>query len=99
VELARQFLDRLHETAILSHRIRLVISNAHGSLQLSRTDVAPALKMEVAAVILYQRDEFSAASKRRIPIVVHHAQGQAMGQFNELCRPWPRSELGCTQVN
>jgi Flp pilus assembly CpaE family ATPase len=84
VELARQFLDRLHETAILSHRIRLVISNAHGSLQLSRTEVAAALKMEVAAMILYQRDEFSAASKRRIPIVVHHAQGQATGQFNEL---------------
>jgi CheY-like chemotaxis protein/MinD-like ATPase involved in chromosome partitioning or flagellar assembly len=84
VELTRQFLDRLHETGILSHRIRLVISNAHGSLQLSRTEVAAALKMEVAAMILYQRDEFSAASKRRIPIVLHHAQGQATAQFNEL---------------
>ncbi len=84
VDLTRQFLDRLHETGILSHRIRLVISNAHGSLQLSRTEVAQALKMEVAAMILYQRDEFSAASKRRIPIVLHHAQGQATAQFNEL---------------
>ena len=84
LDLTRQFLDRLHETGILSHRIRLVISNAHGSLQLSRTEVAQALKMEVAAMILYQRDEFSAASKRRIPIVLHHAQGQATAQFNEL---------------
>jgi CheY-like chemotaxis protein len=84
VDLTRQFLDRLHETGILSHRIRLVISNAHGSLQLSRTEVAAALKMEVAAMILYQRDEFSAASKRRIPIVLHHVQGQATAQFNEL---------------
>ncbi len=84
VDLTRQFLDRLHETGILSHRIRLVISSAHGSLQLSRTEVAAALKMEVAAMILYQRDEFSAASKRRIPIVLHHAQGQATAQFNEL---------------
>jgi CheY-like chemotaxis protein/MinD-like ATPase involved in chromosome partitioning or flagellar assembly len=86
VELTRQFLDRLQETGILSHRIRLVISNAHGSLQLSRTEVAAALKMEVAAMILYQRDEFSAASKRRMPIVVHHAQAQATAQFSELLR-------------
>jgi CheY-like chemotaxis protein len=84
VELSRQFLDRLHQTGILSHRIRLVISNAHGSLQLSRTEVAAALKMEVAAMILYQRDEFSAASKRRMPIVVHHPQAQATAQFREL---------------
>lgn len=33
VELTLQFLDRLRETGILSHRIRLVISNAHGSLR------------------------------------------------------------------
>ena len=84
VELTRQFLDRLSETGILSHRIRLVISNPHGSLQLSRTEVAAALKMEVAAMILYQRDEFSAASKRRLPIVIQHPQGQAVAQFNEL---------------
>src|SRR5205807_1109342 len=84
VELTRQFLERLHETGILSHRIRLVISNAHGSLQLSRTEVAAALKLEVAAMILYQRDEFSAASKRRMPIVIHHAQAQATAQFAEL---------------
>jgi hypothetical protein len=45
---------------------------------------AAVLKMEVAAMILYQRGEFSAASKRRIPIVLHHAQGQATAQFNEL---------------
>lgn len=84
VELTRQFLDRLRETGILSHRIRLVISNSHGSLQLSRTEVAAALKMEVGAMILYQRDEFSAASKRRLPIVIHHPQAQATAQFNEL---------------
>jgi Flp pilus assembly CpaE family ATPase len=84
VELSQQFLDRLHETGILSHRIRLVICNAHGGLQLSRTETAAALKMEVAAMILYQRDEFSAASKRRLPIVIHHPQSQATTQFNEL---------------
>ena len=84
VELTRQFLDRLRETGILSHRIRVVISNAHGSLQLSRTEVSAALKLEVAAMILYQRDEFSAASKRRLPIVIHHPQSQATTQFNEL---------------
>ncbi|HEV3460965.1 MAG TPA: response regulator [Candidatus Dormibacteraeota bacterium] len=84
VELTRQFLDRLRETGILSHRIRLVICNAHGSLQLSRTETAAALKMEVAAMILYQRDEFSAASKRRLPIVIHHPQSQATTQFSEL---------------
>jgi Flp pilus assembly CpaE family ATPase len=84
VELTQQFLDRLHETGILSHRIRVVISNAHGSLQLSRTEVAAALKMDVAAMILYQRDEFSAASKRRLPIVIHHPQSQALAQFKEL---------------
>ena len=84
VELTRQFLDRLSETGILSHRIRLVISNPHGSLQLSRTEVAAALKMEVAAMILRQRDEFSAASKRRLPIVIQQPQGQAVAQFKEL---------------
>ncbi len=46
--------------------------------------MAAALKMEVAAMILYQRDEFSAASKRRMPIVIHHAQAQATAQFTEL---------------
>ena len=35
-------------------------------------------------MILYQRDEFSAASKRRMPIVIHHAQAQAAAQFTEL---------------
>ncbi|MDQ6711684.1 MAG: response regulator [Candidatus Dormibacteraeota bacterium] len=84
VELTRQFLERLHETGILSHRIRVVISNAHGSLQLSRTEVAAALRMDVAAMILHQRDEFSAASKRRLPIVIHHAQSPATAQFSEL---------------
>src|SRR5207248_1830980 len=53
VELTGQFLERLKETGILSHRLRLVISNPHGSLQLSRTEVAATLKMEVAAMILY----------------------------------------------
>lgn len=84
VELTGQFLNRLQETGILSHRIRLVISNPHGSLQLSRNEVAAALKMDVAAMILYQRDEFSAASKRRLPIVIQQAQSPVVGQFKEL---------------
>lgn len=74
VELTASFLERLRATGILSHRIRLTISNPHGSLQLSRSEVAAALKMETAAMILYQRDEFSAASKRRLPIVVQQPQ-------------------------
>jgi DNA-binding response OmpR family regulator len=84
VELTASFLERLRATGILSHRIRLTISNPHGSLQLSRTEVAAALKMETAAMILYQRDEFSAASKRRLPIVVQQPQGAAAAQFKEL---------------
>ena len=84
VELTGSFLDRLRATGILSHRIRLAISNPHGSLQLSRTEVAAALKLEAAAMILYQRDEFSAASKRRLPIVVQQPQGPAAVQFKEL---------------
>ena len=84
LELTEQFLNRLKETGILSHRIRLVISNPHGSLQLSRTEVATALKMEVAAMILYQRDEFSASGKRRLPIVIQQPQAAAVGQFKEL---------------
>jgi DNA-binding response OmpR family regulator len=84
VELTGQFLDRLRETGILSHRIRLVVSNPHGSLQLSRAEVAAALKADVAATILYQRDEFSAASKRRLPIVIQQPQSPIVGQFKEL---------------
>jgi DNA-binding response OmpR family regulator len=84
VELTAQFLDRLRETGILSHRIRLVISNPHGSLQLSRNEVATALKMEAAAMILYQRDEFSAASKRKLPIVIQQPQSPIVAQFKEL---------------
>ena len=84
VELTGQFLDRLRETGILSHRIRLVISNPHGSLQLSRTEVAATLKMDVAAMLLYQRDEFSAASKRRLPIVIQQPQAPAAAQFKDL---------------
>jgi Flp pilus assembly CpaE family ATPase len=84
LELTGQFLDRLRETGILSHRIRLVVSNPHGSLQLSRAEVASTLKMEVAAMILYQRDEFSAASKRRLPIVIQQPQSPIVGQFKEL---------------
>ena len=84
VELTSQFLDRLKETGILSHRIRLVISNPHGSLQLSRTEVAATLKVDVAAMILYQRDEFSAASKRRLPIVIQQPQAPVAAQFKDL---------------
>jgi DNA-binding response OmpR family regulator len=84
LELTGQFLHRLSETGILSHRIRLVVSNPHGSLQLSRAEVASTLKMEVAAMILYQRDEFSAASKRRLPIVIQQPQSPIVGQFKEL---------------
>jgi MinD-like ATPase involved in chromosome partitioning or flagellar assembly len=40
--------------------------------------------METAAMILYHRDEFSAASKRRLPIVVQQPQGSAATQFKEL---------------
>jgi MinD-like ATPase involved in chromosome partitioning or flagellar assembly len=46
--------------------------------------VAAALKMEVAAMILYQRDEFSAASKRRLPIVVQQPQSPIVAQFKEV---------------
>jgi len=63
-----------------------VISNPHGSLQLSRAEVAAALKMEVAAMILYQRDEFSAASKRRLPIVIQQPQAPVTSQFSELMK-------------
>lgn len=63
-----------------------MISNPHGSLQLSRTEVAAALKMEVAAMILYQRDEFSAASKRRLPIVIQQPQAAVTTQFSELTK-------------
>lgn len=84
VELTGQFLDRLRETGILSHRIRLVICNPHGSLQLSRGEVSAALKSEVAATILYQRDEFSAASKRRLPIVIQQPQSPIVGQFKDV---------------
>lgn len=86
VELTGQFLERLRETGILSHRIRLVISNPHGSLQLNRAEVAAELKVEVAGMILYQRDEFSAASKRRLPIVLHQQQAPAAAQFRELAQ-------------
>jgi CheY-like chemotaxis protein len=86
VELTARFLDRLKETGILSHRIRVVVTNAHGSLQLSRTEVAAALKIDVAGMILYQRDEFSAASKRRMPIVLQQPQGPAAAQFKELAQ-------------
>ena len=40
--------------------------------------------MDVAAMILYERDEFSASSKRRLPIVIHHPGSQAVTQFKEL---------------
>ena len=92
VELTAQFPDRLRETGILSHRIRLIISNPHGSLQLSRTEVAAALKTEVAAMILYQRDEFSAASKRRLPSVLHQQQAPVGAQFKELAQHWRPSD-------
>ena len=84
VELTGQFLERLRETGILSHRIRLVMCNPHGSLQLSRGEVSTALKSEVAATILYQRDEFSAASKRRLPIVIQQPQSPIVGQFKDV---------------
>jgi Flp pilus assembly CpaE family ATPase len=86
VELTGSFLDRLRSTGILSHRLRLAISNPHGSLQLSKTEVAAALKLEAASMILYQRDEFSAASKRRLPIVVQQPHGPAAVQFKELAQ-------------
>ncbi|TMF55826.1 MAG: septum site-determining protein MinD [Chloroflexi bacterium] len=63
-----------------------MISNPHGSLQLSRSEVITALKTEVVAAIPYQRDEFSAASKRRVPLVVQQPQSTAASQFEELSR-------------
>ena len=46
--------------------------------------MAAALKMEAAAMICYQRDAFSAASKRRLPIVVQQSQGPAAQQVKQL---------------
>jgi len=86
VELSAHLIDRLHKGGILPDRIRLVISNPHGSLQLSRSEVITALKTEVVAAIPYQRDEFSAASKRRVPLVVQQPQSTAASQFEELSR-------------
>ena len=86
VELTAHLIERLHKGGILPDRIRLVISNPHGSLQLSRSEVVAALKMEAVAAIPYQRDEFSAASKRRVPLVVQQPQSTAATQFVELSR-------------
>ena len=84
VELTAQFLDRLQETGVLRQRIRLVLSSAHGSLQRSRNEVAAELKMEPSAMIVYQRDEFSAASTRRLPVVIQQPSSAAAVSFQEL---------------
>ncbi len=84
VELSAHLLERMQKGGILTDRIRLVLSNPHGSLQLSRAEVETALKVPMIAAIPYQRDEFSAASKRRAPLVLHQAQSVAATQFQEL---------------
>lgn len=86
VELTAAFVNRMRETGILSDRIRLVLSNSHGSLQLSRAEACAALKLEASTVILYQRDEFSAAAKRRLPLVIHDPRGSGADQFRELAK-------------
>jgi CheY-like chemotaxis protein/MinD-like ATPase involved in chromosome partitioning or flagellar assembly len=43
VELTRQFLDRLHETGILSHRIRLVLHHAQGQATAQFNELVQAL--------------------------------------------------------
>jgi len=40
--------------------------------------------VDVAAMILYQRDEFCAASKRRLPIVIQQSQAPVVAQFKDL---------------
>jgi DNA-binding response OmpR family regulator len=86
VELSAHLIDRLEKGGILHDRIRLVISNPHGSLQLSRSEVEAALKAPVLAAIPYQRDEFSAATKRRSPLVLSQPQSVAATQFRELAQ-------------
>lgn len=90
VELTAHLVERLHKGGILADRVRLVISNPHGSLQLSRAEMVTALKTEAVAAIPYQRDEFSAASKRRVPLVVQQPQSTAATQFEELARSLAR---------
>ena len=84
VELSAHLIDRMQKGGILADRIRVVLSNPHGSLQLSRGEVEAALKIPCIAAIPYQRDEFSAASKRRAPLVLQQAQSVAATQFQEL---------------
>jgi len=82
VELSVHLLERMQKGGILTDRI--VISNPHGSLQLSRAEVETALQVPMIAAIPYQLDEFSAASKRRAPLVLQQAQSVAASQFQEL---------------
>jgi DNA-binding response OmpR family regulator len=84
VELTAHLLERLQKGGILADRIHLVLSNPHGSLQLNRAEVATALKTDAIGAITYQRDEFSAASKRRLPVVIQQAETMAARQFDEL---------------
>ena len=86
VELTAHLIERLHKGGILADRIHLVLSNPHGSLQLNRADVSAALKTDAIAVITYQRDEFSAASKRRIPVVTAPGETVVARQFEDLAK-------------
>jgi pilus assembly protein CpaE len=86
VELTAHLIERLHKGGILADRIHLVLSNPHGSLQMNRAEVSAALKTEAIAVITYQRDEFSAASKRRIPVVTAPGETVVTRQFEELAK-------------
>jgi len=46
--------------------------------------------MDAIAVIRYLRDEFAAASKLRLPVVLHQPQGTAAAQYQDLVRALAR---------
>ena len=84
MDLTAHLLERLQLGGILPHRIRLVISNPHGTADLSRQHVCNALKTEAISVIPYLPDEFSAASKLRLPVILHQPRSTAAAQFQDL---------------
>ncbi len=90
MELTAHLLERLRLNGILPHRIRLVISNPHGTADLKRQEVSTGLKMDAIAVIPYLRDEFAAASKLRLPVVLHQPQSTAAAQYQDLVRALAR---------
>jgi CheY-like chemotaxis protein len=80
----RAYLQTLLGTAGFDVQVASGGNEGVALVEKERPDLVLVDLMEVAAMILYQRDEFSAASKRRVPIVIHHPQAQATTQFNEL---------------